>query len=111
MAQITEQWRRYGLAEGMRKQADPDGARGSSTAHVPEEPETNRLVKRVQQLERVVDIQAAMVKELVSRIDRLERGTAGSSSSSFDRDPAGRPSPARRAWPWTWLPTRLRRVH
>jgi hypothetical protein len=87
--EIKDQWRRYGLAEGMRKQADTNHAReelGDSGLAPSDE---LQLLQRVQELERVVDVHTAIVRKLVSQIERAEHqpvlGADESSSSPLDR--------------------------
>jgi hypothetical protein len=84
----VRQWRRYGLAEGMRLQAserpsappappDPtsegDGGRRVRTALLQLMRDAAAANKRVQELEREVAIQAARLDELARHVNRLER--------------------------------------
>jgi hypothetical protein len=63
--EIKDQWRRYGLAEGMRKHS------------VAAPSDEDRLLERVQELERVVDVHTATLRKLIAHLD--------SSSSTLDR--------------------------
>ena len=87
--EIKDQWRRYGLAEGMRHQADTNHAREEFGDSGPAPSDEHQLLQRVQELERVVDVHTAIVRKLVSQIESAEHqpvfGTDDSSSSPLDR--------------------------
>ena len=127
-ADIKDQWRRYGLAEGMRNHSDAIGGRERTTPDpfaeldtpaapvapvAPAVPDTDRLTNRVLELERALDVQAAIVRQLVARTDRLEREAAAAPAPERqpappDHDETG-PTRARLDDTWTWVRGRLAR--
>jgi hypothetical protein len=126
LSEIKDQWRRYGLAEGMRKHSKPDSAGDSPLFEDPlptpaappaaatPDPEVDRLTNRVLQLERALDIQAAMLRQVVARLDRLERMPAEDLGPGPAPGPApGRDDPAptrtRLDETWSWVRARLAR--
>jgi hypothetical protein len=116
-ADIKDQWRRYGLAEGMRNHSSANGApeRTEPTEPgPPEPPDADRLTNRVLELERALDIQAAIVRQMLARIDRLEREAAVAPGPDPRPDtPAAAadtvPTRVRLDETWSWVRARLTR--
>jgi len=113
-AEIKDQWRRYGLAEGMRNHSSANGAPEAMAFDAPEAPDAGRLTNRMLELERALDIQAAIVRQLVARIDRLERDASETPAPAHQLDaPPGPVEPAstrvRIDETWSWVRARLAR--
>jgi hypothetical protein len=78
-----------------------------------EPPDADRLTNRVLELERALDIQAAIVRQMVARLDRLEREAAMAPGPEPRADiPAAAdtvPTRVRLDETWSWVRARLGR--
>jgi hypothetical protein len=73
----------------MRKQADTNHTRGDSADSVPSPAGESHLLRRVQELERVVDVHTAIVRKLVSHLEHAETGASRQSSpGAHDASPS-----------------------
>jgi hypothetical protein len=98
----------------MRNHSAGNGTPEPTAFDAAEAPDAVRLTNRVLELERALDIQAAIVRQLVGRIDRLERevAEAGAPERRSDAPPDHVEAATTRAridGTWTWVRARLAR--
>ncbi len=98
----------------MRNHSSADGAPEVMAFDALGAPDAGRLTNRVLELERALDIQAAIVRHLVARIDRLERDATETSAPAHRLDaPPGPiepvPTRVRIDETWSWVRARLAR--